>query len=332
MVWRGWATREEASLALAQVLVQSPAPDADQLQQLSTLSELLEAWHRSVMSERPDLSPWTLKATREGRQRIEAGLGTSRLDRLGRAALDTWVASRQRLGQSTITIHNDLGLLARVWRWGQQVGACPAHDLPLPRLKVSPKRTRYTPPLADVSAVVRALEASAPAWTSIAVRIQAATGCRIGELASLTWDRVDLEAGLLTLQGKTGERVVPIQPDLARRIAALPMHSDWVLGVEPVSARAIRKHLAPACQRAGVRVFTSHALRRLAVDRLARAGVDVGTAAALLGHSPTVMLNAYRQVGLDERRDAAAALALLPRGEVIALAHRSRSQINGEDV
>ena len=60
------------------------------------------------------------------------------------------------------------------------------------------------------------------------------------------------------------------------------------------------------------------------MDRLARAGVDVGTAAAVLGHSPAVMLSVYRQVGLDERRAAIDALERLPRGEVIELsAHRS---------
>ncbi len=46
------------------------------------------------------------------------------------------------------------------------------------------------------------------------------------------------------------------------------------------------------------------------MDRLARAGVDVATAAALLGHSPAVMMTLYRQVSDDDRRAAMAAARL----------------------
>lgn len=53
------------------------------------------------------------------------------------------------------------------------------------------------------------------------------------------------------------------------------------------------------------------------VGELARSGVEIGTAAAVLGHSPKTMLAAYRQVGFDERRAVAEALASVPRGQVI---------------
>ena len=68
-------------------------------------------------------------------------------------------------------------------------------------------------------------------------------------------------------------------------------------GTTPTARHRRRKELGP---------FTPHGLRRLVVDRLARAGVDVGTAAALLGHSPTVMLQHYRAVNDGDRRRAVA--------------------------
>ncbi len=155
-----------------------------------------------------------------------------------------------------------------------------------------------------------------------------------GQLVS---DRVDLEAGLIELQGKTGARIVPLRSDLISLLSSLDQSTSTVLGVSTLTARHPGGYLAPACEAAGVRYFTMHGLRRLAVDRLAPAGIDIGTAAAILGHKPEIMLAKYRQVGLDERRRAVAALDRLPRGEVVSLpqavggfgGHRPRSQ--GDD-
>ncbi|HHO49658.1 MAG TPA: site-specific integrase [Deltaproteobacteria bacterium] len=324
MVWRGWATRDEASMALARILVELPRRRPSQLSDVRTVRELCEAWHRTTLEGRTDLSPYTLRSTRQAGQRISAGLGAVRLDRLGGAVLEEWVGARRRRGNATLSIQSDLQILGRIWRWGQAVGAAPPYDLALPRIRTRHKRPRYTPTLPEVAAVVRELEASAPLWTSVAVQLATATGARIGEIATLVWERVDLEAGLVELVGKTGPRTVPLRAELVALLGTLPRHSAWVLGVAPATCRNIRGHLGAACDRAGVQRFTPHALRRLAVDRLARAGVDVGTAAAVLGHSPAVMLSVYRQVGLDERRAAIDALERLPRGEVIELsAHRS---------
>ena len=78
-------------------------------------------------------------------------------------------------------------------------------------------------------------------------------------------------------------------------------------------------YLKRACEAAQVRRFTPHGLRRHAVDSLIRAGIDVGTAARLLGHSPEVMLRAYRQPTMTDMRDALSrtGLGTLPEGKVL---------------
>ena len=65
-------------------------------------------------------------------------------------------------------------------------------------------------------------------------------------------------------------------------------------------------------------------LRRLAVDTCARAGVDPATAAALLGQSPVVMLQMYRQVSEEDKRRAVAKARLghFSEGNVVAFPRR----------
>ncbi len=82
--------------------------------------------------------------------------------------------------------------------------------------------------------------------------------------------------------------------------------------------------LRRACERAGVPVFTPYGLRRSAVDRMARAGVDPATAASITGHSAQVMLQHYRKVSSEDRRDAIrrAGLGETRSGDVVEFRRR----------
>ncbi len=330
VVWTGWASRDEVLLALAKVLI-DPGPVRSHPEDLRTISALLEAWYETTIVDRSDRSDRTRAAYRGAIHRLSPRLGGTRIDRLGRATIDAWVADRQRAGHAPQTITLDLQVLGTAWRWGRQVGACPDRALHRPRLRAAPCRTRQTPTLGQLARVVSVLEASAPAWVAITVRLAAATGARIGEIASLTWDQIDLSEGVIRLQGKTGGRVVPIRAELVALLERLPRTRRWVLGRSPSTVRGIGVFLDAACAEADVPRFTPHGLRRLAVDTLARAGVDVATAADLLGHSPAVMLQHYRQVGAGERRAAAASLGQLPRGELVDARHRFASQVGHDE-
>jgi integrase len=65
--------------------------------------------------------------------------------------------------------------------------------------------------------------------------------------------------------------------------------------------------------------FTAHGLRRDPINTLLRGGVDVGTAAAMLGHSPKVMLRNYRKATMGDIRDALrkTGLGQAPQGKVV---------------
>ena len=78
------------------------------------------------------------------------------------------------------------------------------------------------------------------------------------------------------------------------------------------------RQLKKLCASAGVQHFTNHGIRRLAVDTMARQGIPVAVAAEQTGHTPEIMLRAYRQVAEDERKRVAAVLG--PRtGAVISV-------------
>lgn len=158
-------------------------------------------------------------------------------------------------------------------------------------------------------------------------------GCRLGELEGLQVEQVDLTEGVLTVEGKTGRRRVPLSPPVVRALSRYlgertegPM---WPYAPGTVRIRTrqiILRGVALANERrpAGappVRVFTPHGLRRAAVGALYRSGVDVGTAAKVIGHSPSTALRAYRDVTDEDRELAvrAARLGYLDEGEVVDL-------------
>ena len=65
-----------------------------------------------------------------------------------------------------------------------------------------------------------------------AIRLLMLTGCRRGEIVTLRWEDVDLEAGELRLRdAKTGPRQVALSPAAVRVLSAILRHADypWVI-------------------------------------------------------------------------------------------------------
>lgn len=311
-----WATPAEASRRVAEVLASgaATAPQAE-VAELATVDELLGAYVAHLEDTRPDLARGTMQVYRLRRRQVWAvGLGTMRLARLQAADVEVMRATLLRtLGPRTV-----LGILVHVgtaWRWARREGAVPDRELVIPAVKV-PSKVRTTPSAKEIESILGAL---GQPWQRLAVILLWSTGCRIGEIASLTWSRVDLSAGEIVVAGKTGQRRIPLTP---RALAALREariaagDAERVLSVTDTTCRnQLGLALQAAAKSLGLQVWTPHGLRRAAVDALARSGVDVSTAAALLGHSPQVMLTHYRQVTSTDLRDAVARaeLGTVPR-------------------
>ena len=322
-LWSAWATAAEAEAELARLAAPGATrPDRDAPAgepEITTMDHLIRAWLGHVEDERPDLSPLTVTSYKTSVKRLRRLLGSVLIDRCDAAVVQRWVAeARGQWEASTVAL--DQVALRAAWAWARGRGLCPDRELHAVDIRI-PRKTRRTPTPGEIA---RVIAHARPPWMAMLLRVQWATGARLGEVATLTWDQIDWDRAECTLDGKTGPRTVPLPADLLERLwrwqATTPPDVSEVLGVSATTSRyRAGGNLRAACERAEVPPYTTHAIRRAVVDRLARSGVDVATAATLLGHSPQVMLSAYRQVSDTDRRAAMerAALGELPAGDVL---------------
>jgi integrase len=152
------------------------------------------------------------------------------------------------------------------------------------------------------------------------------TGARSSALLELTWDRVDLEAGLIDL--RRPEPVNPLTKKVRKGRAIVPMNStaravlsqaraealsDHVIEWNGGPIRKIRKGFEEACRRAGLEGVTPHDLRRTAATWADEAGIDPQRIARLLGHSNVASGEAYRHPRPEALRQAADVLDIRKR-------------------
>ena len=315
-VWSGWATRAEATRIVIDLVALSASrpqlvplgEDPLSATQLATVTDLLETWVGSRLSrfEAGDLTIYGYQNSKTDAGHIKDHIGDTAIARLRKADIEGLRNARLREGAASSTVHRELKALRSAWKWARGDGYVPDRDLPKVPIKVTPVREKYNPTPDEVWRVVDHMEG----WAKFVGGMQAATGARVGEIAQLTWTDIHFGSGHLKLRGKKGPRLFPIT-DKVREV--LSWGDPDAVHPHGTTENMVRGHLSSrelleACEAAGVRRFTSHGFRRAAVDRLQRGGVDIKTAADLLGHSPTTMLEYYREVSTEDLQSAAAVL------------------------
>lgn len=302
-VWTGWATAVEAQREVAALVARDQLDGGPRPTEAKTAKDILEYW-LGAQEERVDVAPHTIVTRRTHCRALAGVLGPTRVDRLDALALDGYRNVRLRAGYAPRTIYQELQSLRMACRWAHRVGLVRDRvEPPMPKLRLVSVRPRHTPAGEEVAEVLARLDG----WARRAVYLMWATGMRPGEAARLQWADVVLDRGLLRLRsGKTGGRSIPLSAEAVAELATWPRTGERLLGVSPSTiASLLNQRIGAACAAAQLERWTAYGLRRSAVDRLARAHVDVATAAAILGHSPTVMLRVYRTVRDDERVEAA---------------------------
>jgi len=129
-------------------------------------------------------------------------------------------------------------------------------------------------------------------------------GQRFGEIVNLTWDRVDLQRGFITLRGidtKTKKpRRVPLTPDVKvvlqelAKVRRLDTNHVFLYDGKPV--KGIKRVFRTALREAGISDFRFHDLRHCAATNLRRAGVDTATAMQIVGHKSDKMWKRYNAI------------------------------------
>jgi integrase len=155
-------------------------------------------------------------------------------------------------------------------------------------------RTRYL----TAQEKKRLLDACQP-WLRRIVLVALKTGMRQGEILALKWSDLDPVASQFILRKTKGGtlRHVPIHPDVATTLSALPRRGSYVfcdsLG-QPLSRKgSVRSQFEAAVAKAGIRDFRFHDLRHTFASELVMKGVDIKTVADLLGHSTMRMTERY---------------------------------------
>ncbi len=136
------------------------------------------------------------------------------------------------------------------------------------------------------------------------------TGLRRGELTSLHWSDIDLEAKRLLVRAAAAKglksRYVPLNTEATTILTRWRKQTSGVGRVFAV--RSIKKSWAALMTAAKIANLHFHDLRHSFASRLAMAGVDLNTVRELLGHADMKMTLRYAHLAAEHK---AAAVELL---------------------
>jgi integrase len=180
-------------------------------------------------------------------------------------------------------------------------------------------------------------------WQSL-IKFGLYTGQRLGDLALLTWDNVDLGRNEIRLVTRKTDKsiTIPISSPLQAHIMSLGDSLDGRPGTTPLHRRAfetvqkqgravsLSHQFADLLAQAGLRTkkdhhghgigrnakraksnLSFHSLRHTAVSLLKDAGVPQAVVQELIGHDSEAMSQLYTHVGVEALRKAAASLSVL---------------------
>jgi len=308
-----WATATEAAIDSG---TYNTAPDAPAL----SFGELVDRYERDIL---PTLA-------REEQRKRPGQLALWRERFAGRAAAsitpadiavarDEWAAD----GLSPATINRRLAALAAVFT----AAAKQWHLIPLSAHPVREvarqaernERVRYLS-ADERAALLKATAESSNPYLHVAVVLSLATGWRQSEVMGLTWDRVDLARGWLTLETSKNKdrRGIGIQGyalELLRQLekvrradtelvfpARAPRKASAAAG-KPLPPMNLRKPWEAALATAGIRDFRWHDMRHDLASRLAVAGASLHEIAKVLGHRTPRMSARYAHLSDEHLTD-----------------------------
>jgi len=255
------------------------------------------------------------------------GGGSTQVHRVTTAMLRRYVDARRAESVSPQTIvSKELFVLKRMLKLAKQAGYIlpgdPFASLRLPRWRTGRFDVLTKERIADLVAKMRADERGKAKWHADLVELLFATGIRRAELERLRVADIDLEAGRMAIDGKTGHRYQPfgasLRPVLERLItAALPD------GRLISSHRTIEKMFERWKRRLGEPRFTTHTLRHSYATAMASL-VGPYELMALMGHASLTQTSRYYHGRADAVRGALDSLRLDPPAQEPSAGARDR--------
>jgi len=292
-----------------------------------TVAEFFELWLCNKKAEGVAESTYEIYA--KTAEKVSEFLGASRraqsIISVSKRDIDRFRNQLVEQGLSPATVNKALRVLRMIWRSAKADGYI--FDDPtesVHSVKGEPSRARRPFTLKEIRSV---LEIANPEWQSL-IRFGLYTGQRLGDLALLRWENVDLfHSRLQLVTRKTGAQIkLPLTGGLRDHLLSLSCSDDPKQPLHPrayeilssqdgrtnvLSAEVIAllveaglrppiTHTRTGCGHRGPRKpseLSFHSLRHTAVSLLKAAGVPHAIAQALIGHESEAISANYTHVG-----------------------------------
>ena len=246
-------------------------------------------------------APRSIDRHERSKKRLLEFFGHDRMSAITGTRIEVYVRARRDLCRSVVTINRELGLLRHLWRWGRKRWGL--RENPLEEIERFRELPRYDRVLSDQEEAGLLDQCNAHLRPLVLAALDA--GCRKSELLTLTWRRVDLRRGTLTVVSgyvKNRDTRTLLMTDrltAALRSATVSEPDALVFGY-----RNADKTFRRAVKRANIGRVRFHDLRHTFASRLQQAGVPLEEIQAMLGHKTLAVTQIYAHLNVDYQRKA----------------------------
>jgi integrase len=227
---------------------------------------------------------------------------------------NAYIEKRLSEGAANATINRELSALKRMLNLGAQQTPPKVDRVPyIPMLKENNVRKGFFEHGEFLS-----LRDALPDYLKGFVTFGYHTGWRVSEITGLTWDRVDLENGVVRLEvGETKNneaRTVYLDEELievlrcqweARKSSGILTPYVFPSPAGNGQIKQFRSSWVKACQKAGIGKRLFHDFRRTAVRNMVRSGIPESVAMKISGHKTRSVFERYNIINDTDLRLAA---------------------------
>ena len=272
-------------------------------------------------------------------------LGGKRLSAIGAADIEALKVKCQEKGLAPATVKHVLQCVRAVYnfsiRLGDYVGENPTRNVKFPRLDNARKRFFSDDQVDALLSVLAEKNMDVHDMTLLSIL----AGLRFGEIAKLRWERVDLENGIIHVDGKNGETresyldneelvemferrkeafdSTPHARKSDKSVRGLvfpgPVHGGIMKDIPDIFMKTVEELGFNDGYEDARQKLTFHSCRHTFGSRLAQQGVPLLTIKELMGHKTIEMTMRYSHLMPDHKRDAVRHMRARKGAKVIPL-------------